>query len=414
MRICVAIVLLASATAVPLGASARNAAAEASAAASGCVAINRIVFDPSGHAPAISREWIQLTNSCRGRIALDGWKVKNSVGRTYRLRDLAIPGGGLIRIYSGRGAQTPTYRYWREKDVWDDGGDRARLINASGRVVDSCGFTASAAGHVQCTTYAPPSTESDHASFRVECDFSHRKQVDPIVAPGPPGTKSAHMHDFFGNRSVDSDSTYRSTLEAGTSCGLSSDTAGYWVPPLMGPSGFVEPERMIIYYRSRPIDYGTTIPFPPDLRVVAGGEGSYPHAYWTCEGQSDNALETRAASPPDCEDRELKLHVSFPPCWDGLRNDSGDHRGHLAYAYDDDDGTSTDISDDLCPKTHPVKIPQVHIRVIFPVSHGPDYHLADHTTSPHADFWNTWKQAPLERLVRRCLRAGQSCDLQVD
>jgi len=52
--------------------------------------------------------------------------------------------------------------------------------------------------------------------------------------------------------------------------------------------------------------------------------------------------------------------------------------------------------------------------VIFPVSNGPQYELADHTLSPHADFWNTWNQAELERQVRDCLHAGVNCELLED
>jgi hypothetical protein len=371
-----------------------------------CIAINRIFYDAPGRdlmkRASLNGEWIQLSNSCLAAKSLDGWMVRNSRGKVYRFPDYTLVGGGLVRIYTGKGATTQTYRYWRrQRHVWNNRRDRARLTNARGRRVHVCSYRGRSSGHVQCARYAPPSTESEHASFRVECPFSHRKQVDPIVAPGPKGTQSAHLHDFFGNESVDSDSTYQSMLRAPTTCGLSADKAGYWVPSLMDSDGrFVKPDRMIIYYRPRPIDHGTTIPFPPDFRAIAGGIGTYPHSYWTCDGQSDSGLETRAKSPPDCGSAELKLHVYFPSCWDGLRSDSSDHRSHVAYAFDDDDGTSTDISDDMCPKSHPVKIPQVHVRVLFPVGDGPSYHLSDHTTAPHADFWNTWRQAPLERLVR--------------
>ncbi len=48
--------------------------------------------------------------------------------------------------------------------------------------------------------------------------------------PGPSGTPSGHMHEFFGNVSTDSDSTYDSMIAAGITCGLSADTAGCWIP----------------------------------------------------------------------------------------------------------------------------------------------------------------------------------------
>jgi len=52
--------------------------------------------------------------------------------------------------------------------------------------------------------------------------------------------------------------------------------------------------------------------------------------------------------------------------------------------------------------------------VIFPVSNGPQYELADHTLSPHSDFWNTWDQGELEGWVDRCLHVGISCGLAAD
>jgi hypothetical protein len=204
-------------------------------------------------------------------------------------------------------------------------------------------------------------------------------------------------------------------IAAGTTCGFSSDTAGYWVPSLLDDRDeYIEPERMIIYYRNRPISYGSTTAFPADFRIIAGGAASYPHAYWTCDGQSDGALETRASAPPDCGDERVKLQVFFPSCWDGVRLDSPNHRDHVAYAFDEDDGTSTDIGDDMCPASHPVKIPQIHLRVIYPARNGAAYHLSDHAAIGHADFWNTWNQAALERSVADCLRAGINCEELTD
>ena len=77
---------------------------------------------------------------------------------------------------------------------------------------------------------AASAASAEHgASFAVRCDFSHRAQVDPIVSPG--GT-SAHMHDFFGNKTTNASSTYASMTASGvtTTCSRPEDTAGYWIP----------------------------------------------------------------------------------------------------------------------------------------------------------------------------------------
>src|SRR5680860_534088 len=197
-----------------------------------CITINRIVYDAPGRdrmkRASLNGEWIQLSNSCPAAKSLEGWRLRNSRGKAYRFRDYTLVGGGLVRIYTGKGATTQTYRHWgRQRHVWNNRRDNARLTNAKGGRVHVCSYRGRSAGHVLCSRYAAPSTESEHASFRVECPFSHRKQVDPIVAPGPKGTQSAHIHDFFGNESVDSNSTYQSMLKAPTTCGLSADKAGY-------------------------------------------------------------------------------------------------------------------------------------------------------------------------------------------
>lgn len=261
------------------------------------------------------------------------------------------------------------------------------------------GTQAAEAAKGRLGAYPPPSTESTKGVFIVRCPFSHQRQVDPIVKPGPKGTLSQHLHDFFANRSVDSDSTYSSMIAAGTTCDLLADTAGYWSPSLIGPTGaIIKPKTMFAYYRNRPVKYGTTIPFPPDFRLIAGGAGvGLPNAGWSCEQDASNMVQT----PPNCGSSKLVLHVRFPNCWDGINTDSADHRSHVVY-----------LQNDECPASHPVKVPEIFLHVRYPVAGGSGYKLSDGTLAPHADFWNTWRQDALVGLVRRCLNAGINCGTQ--
>jgi hypothetical protein len=254
----------------------------------------------------------------------------------------------------------------------------------------------------------PPSAEQPGA-FRVECPLVRQAHVDPIVAPGK---RSHHRHDLFGNTSITADSTYVSMLAAGTNCTASGDTAGYWSPALVAPDGtVVRPERAVFYYRNRPAGPGATTAFPRDFRMVAGGEHAFPDAYWTCAGEQDMARATRKHHIPDCgAGGRVKLHVFFPSCWDGARLDSPDHRSHVAYGLGEDgqpDGTNP-IG---CPPSHPVRIPQLDFRVLYPVAGGTGYRLADGEILPHADFWNTWQQIQLDAWVQRCLWKGVACGL---
>jgi hypothetical protein len=250
--------------------------------------------------------------------------------------------------------------------------------------------------------------EAELGSFRVECELAQQRRIDPIVSPGK---VSSHLHDFFGNKTVVATSTYDSLRAGSSNCTAEGDRAAYWAPTLMSDGGHrVKPERAVIYYRNRPTDYRETVPFPPGLRVVAGG--AYPAAYWTCDGEKDAPAKSRKRTIPNCgHDGEIKLHVFFPSCWDGKNLDSSDHRRHVAYGLDAD-GHPADIDAERCPSTHPIKIPELDLRILYDIGDGRDYRLSDGGVVPHADFFNAWVPKDLERSVDRCLgRVGRSCGL---
>lgn len=241
---------------------------------------------------------------------------------------------------------------------------------------------------------APPSSEERTGNFLVKCRFSHREQVDPIVNPGPPGTQSMHLHDFFGNTSTASDSTYASMTAAGTTCVVGGDTAAYWAPTLLDPHGDpVKPEQLYSYYRNRPAAYSATVAFPPDFRLIAGGVDEYPeNVWWNCH--DDDSETVRYDAPPRCTTSNLTAAIMFPNCWDGVNLDAADHRSHVVYP-----------TGSRCPASHPVKLPDVRYAIHYPKgSGGPGWTLADGTTVPHADFWNTWDQTEFERWLDDCTR----------
>jgi hypothetical protein len=68
---------------------------------------------------------------------------------------------------------------------------------------------------------------------------------------------------------------------------------------------------------------------------------------------------------------------------------------------------------DNCPSSHPVAIPRVTIRAEYPV--GRDYSPRDISFSSgpyytiHGDFWQTWHNKRLRRLVRRCFGGEEDC-----
>jgi len=223
--------------------------------------------------------------------------------------------------------------------------------------------------------------------FITRCAESHVKQVDPIVAPGPT-QMSAHMHEFFGNQTTDSDSSYQSMIDGATTCALSGDTAGYWVPTLLAPGGgsMVPAQSVNAYYRAvGKLTSQRIAAFPPDLRMVAS------RYFFSC---GDTGSGTPL--PGDCGSGSLHVSITFPACWDGARIDSADHISHMAYQT----GRG-------CPSTHPVAVPRLVIVVRYIGVHdGTGYTLSSGPPSTmHADFWNTWDQPTLEGLVQRCFNA---------
>jgi hypothetical protein len=238
------------------------------------------------------------------------------------------------------------------------------------------------------------------AQFVVECGFSHAAPDDPIVYPGEPG--ASHLHVFFGNTAVDADSTYQSLLGRETTCAQPLDTASYWAPALYRDGVLQEPLGSVAYYRPGVgVDPTSVQPYPPGLQMVAGdptARAPQPTSViaWTCGTSSQ-----RAASPPSCNaDARLRMLVTFPDCWDGVRLEAADHTGHVAYS-----------TGGVCPAAQPVAIPQLQFTVNYGVVGDPaGLELASGSIwSGHADFLNSWDQAKLVTEVEGCLHRNVVC-----
>jgi Domain of unknown function (DUF1996) len=253
----------------------------------------------------------------------------------------------------------------------------------------------------------PATSQASSPGWLLKCPLAKSLPDDPIVHPGMPGM--SHLHDFFGNTSVNATSTYRSMRAATTTC-PAGDTAGYWVPAVFRNGAKVAPAgsgvREQIYYRANNLASSTHMePFPPDLRVVAGNSHATSTSenpklgkeiYWGC---SDNSTGKLTAPPPSCPTGIISLHIGFPNCWDG-RLTHADDTAHLRYP-----------SSGKCPSGFPHALPRLILRNEYPVgtttgtitlSSGP-------TFTAHGDFWNTWDQAKLQQLVDTCLNAGRNC-----
>ncbi len=235
-----------------------------------------------------------------------------------------------------------------------------------------------------------------------DCGYSHSAADDPIVFPGQPGM--SHEHDFFGNTSTNADSTTAALLKGATTCQKQLDTAAYWAPQLRDHGQAVVPVKSVAYYRAAPgVDPKNVVPYPEGLHIIAGDMTATEPLSPDLAGWACGVSSAHDAAPPQCPNSApLRAVMTFPDCWDGVNTDSKNHKSHMVNSFEG-----------LCPKSHPVHVPQLTFAVAYPISGtGHDLTLASGSTyGIHADFINSWDQEGLANEIRLCLNRDVVCGL---
>ena len=237
-------------------------------------------------------------------------------------------------------------------------------------------------------------------NFIGNCAFSHRAADDPIVFVNQPG--ASHDHSFVGNRTTNAFSTLDSLLGGRTTCRRSGETAAYWMPTLYVDGNAVTPTGATIYYRRKTVQKVSAT--PPGFKMIAGDStASSPQGrqvtFWNCGAQVNMAPSSAPLACPDTRGSALRLHVTFPACWNGVSLDSPNHKQHVAYQMNG-----------RCPAGYNVAIPEISLIYRYPVTGEHSFELASKGVySGHADFFNAWNQGELERLVQFCLNGLRHC-----
>jgi Domain of unknown function (DUF1996) len=265
-------------------------------------------------------------------------------------------------------------------------------------------------------------TSPTGANFVVRCGWSHQKQVDPIVTPGPPPDKSSfHMHDFYGNKTTDANSTLKSLRAAasrrdhGTTCEprpgkTFGDTAAYWIPTVSwtdsGGTTALKASQTFFYYRAGLKNPAEVRPHPAGLKTVTV-QGK--NVEWRCQNG------TWSTTPPtQCSNGKLVLRIFFPDCLQVDETtgrpllDSDDHRSHMVDAVTPSNGGFAE-----CPPSTHIPVPRLQTNFQYPIPTTPGTVTlsSDHPGDPpgstmHADFFNAWQKGALKDLVNRCINAG--------
>ncbi|MGW4562096.1 lamin tail domain-containing protein [Streptomyces sp. NPDC004561] len=89
---------------------------------------------------ALVREWVDITNSSRRTVNLDGWTLSDRDGHTYTFHHYRLFGRSTVRVHTGFGYDTRTDLFQdRRHSVWDYN-DTATLRNDDGRFVDDASW----------------------------------------------------------------------------------------------------------------------------------------------------------------------------------------------------------------------------------------------------------------------------------
>lgn len=276
------------------------------------------------------------------------------------------------------------------------------------------------------------SAEPNSGQFRTVCYTTKYNWDDPIVYPGQPG--KSHLHVFAGNDGIDAFSTLTSLRAGGSTCrGGTINQTSYWQPAMIDTrtAKLIPARTSILYYKTAVYsDPLLTKPFPEGFKMVAGdptatGPVQYGPASFSCSGNqvgNDNSFpyvpDPRGPhtipSMADCPvGNEIHTSVVFPSCWDGINIDAPDHRSHVIYNWPNNLGGK-------CPPTHPITIPQITIKFVYPILPGDDtryWRLASDmydATQPagyslHADWFNAWKPEFMQLWVDKCLVGMKDC-----
>ncbi|KAK4184206.1 hypothetical protein QBC35DRAFT_362559, partial [Podospora australis] len=245
--------------------------------------------------------------------------------------------------------------------------------------------------------------------LRFGCSQLVIDRIDPLVNPG--SIPSPHLHQIAGGNAFNASMPYNTDISAladCTTCSYSEDLSNYWtanlyfrarngsykrVPQIPVHSfgdlfndKFTEKSRagFVVYYVSE--KPGDVTAFRPGFRMFTGDASSRsqrgPEGYknqtcFRCYTGPD--FEGDVAAP--CADPELdfegfpdkpcwgiRSNILYPTCWDGKNLDSPDHKSHVAYPITGPHTFTALGTGGKCPDSHPVRIPQLMLEIVWDTS----------------------------------------------
>jgi hypothetical protein len=106
------------------------------AAESGIAITNANFAAPSPEKENLGEEWVEISNNGTEDVSMAGWTLEDAQNHTYKFPDFSLKAGAKAKIRTGTGTDTSEDLFWnRSSSIWNNGGDVATLMDASGNQV---------------------------------------------------------------------------------------------------------------------------------------------------------------------------------------------------------------------------------------------------------------------------------------
>jgi hypothetical protein len=194
--------------------------------------------------------------------------------------------------------------------------------------------------HTPAPALPPDQAVNGIGQFKGDCFWVNNSYADPIVKPS---SDMHHLHNFFGNRRVTSDSTFEPFMTQQSTCDGPANKSVYWVLQVYVDGISLRPKRTGVYYSSKGgLDPLKTENTPLGVKVIAKYPYIAPSAQeaaevdWYCSsGNSPNKIPdginqqppaSAACNETNDPNRTLGVTVNVPECLDPTTLSAHQHR----------------------------------------------------------------------------------------